>query len=194
MILPPSLSTTRSKRKMNMIAPRATSMPASRKTVERAQRGSGASRSSLVSDWKRRTTAVAASALADTARASRDQAAAAGGGDDVVGLLVPEIAVDVAAIEELVVAPHVDHAAAVEDEDAVRRHQRGQPVRDDDHRPARRDAREVGVDDRLAFGVEGAGRLVEDEDARIDDQGAGDRQALPLAAREVGRTLIDVGL
>ena len=43
------------------------------------------------------------------------------------------------------------------------------------------------LDDALAFIVERAGRLVEDQNARVRDKGAGDRDALPLAARQAGR-------
>ena len=39
----------------------------------------------------------------------------------------------------------------------------------------------------LARGVEVAGRLVQQEHARADDERAGDRDALLLAARELGR-------
>ena len=45
------------------------------------------------------------------------------------------------------------------------------------------DLRHVLLDDPLAFVVERAGRLVEDQDARIGDQRAGDGDALALAAR-----------
>ena len=36
----------------------------------------------------------------------------------------------------------------------------------------------------LGFGVDRGGRLVEDQDPRIDQQRPGDRDPLPLAARE----------
>src|SRR6266508_1711665 len=39
----------------------------------------------------------------------------------------------------------------------------------------------------LAGGVDAAGRLVEDEDVRLDGQHAREREALPLAAREIAR-------
>ena len=42
----------------------------------------------------------------------------------------------------------------------------------------------VLLDDALALIIERAGRLVEDQDARIDDQRAGDRDALALPAGE----------
>ena len=109
-------------------------------------------------------------------------------------LLVPEAAVDVAAVEQFLVRADVVNAAALEDEDRIRIHQRGEAVRDDNQGAALRDAQQVGVDDRLAVGVERARRLVEDQDARIADQRAGDRETLPLAARQVCRALLDKGL
>ncbi|TLS21369.1 uncharacterized protein PpBr36_10204 [Pyricularia pennisetigena] len=42
------------------------------------------------------------------------------------------------------------------------------------------------LDDLFAFGVEGAGGLVEQQDLGVADEGAGDGDALPLAARELG--------
>ena len=72
--------------------------------------------------------------------------------------------------------------------------QRRQPVRHDDHRAATRDAQQVGVDQRLAFRIERAGGLVQDQDARVVDQRAGDGEALLLTARKVGRAFLDVGL
>ena len=58
----------------------------------------------------------------------------------------------------------------------------------------RGDAQQIGVDHRLALGIERAGRLVEDQDARIVDQRARDREPLALAARQIGRAFLDVGL
>ena len=49
----------------------------------------------------------------------------------------------------------------------------------------------VLLDDALALVVERARRLVEDQDARIGDQRAGDRDALALAAREAAAALAD---
>ena len=47
------------------------------------------------------------------------------------------------------------------------------------------------ADDRLAVRIERARRLVEDEQARIGDERAGDREALLLAAREVRGVLLE---
>ena len=50
------------------------------------------------------------------------------------------------------------------------------------------------LDDALALVVERAGRLVEDQDARIGDQRAGDGDALALAARKAAAALADHGV
>ena len=50
------------------------------------------------------------------------------------------------------------------------------------------------LDQPLALGVEIAGGLVEDEDARIGQDGPGDGQALALAAAEPHASLADQGL
>ena len=53
------------------------------------------------------------------------------------------------------------------------------------------DRAHVVLDDALAFVIERAGRLIEDQDARIADEGARDRDALALAAREPAAPLAD---
>ena len=65
-------------------------------------------------------------------------------------------------------------------------------MRHDDHR-GRAQCGEVGADQRLAFRVERAGGLVEDQDPRIVDQRARDGEALLLAAGQIGRAFLDVG-
>ena len=65
-------------------------------------------------------------------------------------------------------------------------------MRDDDHRSALRDATDVVVDYRFAVRIERAGRLVEDENARVEDQRARDGEALALAAGKIRRAFVDV--
>ena len=88
----------------------------------------------------------------------------------------------------------VVNPAAFEDENRVGVDQRGQAVRDDDQGAALRNAQQVGVDDRLAVGVERAGRLVEDQDPRVADQRPRNREPLLLTARQVRRAFLDEGL
>src|SRR6267378_1866699 len=63
----------------------------------------------------------------------------------VLVLLLPQLAIDGAALEHLLVGADVGDLALVEDEDLVAIDQRRQPVRDDDHRPPLGHAQEVCV-------------------------------------------------
>ena len=72
----------------------------------------------------------------------------------------------------------------VEDDDLVGERDRRQAVGDDDRRPAAHDLAQPGADPRLGRRVDRGGRVVEDEDARVDEQRPRDRDALALAARE----------
>jgi hypothetical protein len=58
----------------------------------------------------------------------------------------------------------------------------GKAVRNDDAGAARDEVIERVLDEALAFGVEAGGGLVEDEDGGVLDDGAGDGEALALAA------------
>ena len=62
---------------------------------------------------------------------------------------------------------------------------------DDQHRAPLGDATHVVLDDALALIVDGARRLVEDEDAWVADQRAGNRDALALPVRQAGAALAD---
>ena len=66
-----------------------------------------------------------------------------------------------------------------------------QAMSDDDDGAVLHDRRHVALDDLLGLGVEGAGRFVEDQDARVGHQGSGDGNALALTAREVGAAFVD---
>ena len=97
------------------------------------------------------------------------------------GLELVIIAADVG--HQLVVGAALDDPALVEDDDLVAVADGAQAVGDDQAGAAA--AAEVVVDERLGHRVERAGRLVEDEQRRVADQGPGDLQPLPLTAREV---------
>jgi hypothetical protein len=64
-------------------------------------------------------------------------------------------------------------------------------VGDDQRGAVARDVAQRGLDLLLGAGVERAGRLVEDQDARVLEDGARDRDALLLAARELQPALAD---
>ena len=88
--------------------------------------------------------------------------------------------------DQLVVGAVLDQAAAIDGDDAVGKPHRGQPMGNDENSPPFADLCHVLLDDPLALIIERAGRFVEDQDARIGDQRAGDRDALALAARKAG--------
>src|ERR1700720_3884810 len=112
-------------------------------TVARTPSGSGLSRVCAVSAWNSRAS-WAAPALLRRAR-ERNDFMRRRPGDEMPVLLVPEPAVDVAAVEQFLVRADVVNAAALEDEDRIRIHQRGEAVRDDNKGAALRDAQQVGV-------------------------------------------------
>src|SRR5260370_33927589 len=71
---------------------------------------------------------------------------------------------------------------------------RGQPVGDDKVCASGGDFFHVLLDAALAFVIERAGRVIEDQNARIRHQGAGDRNALALTARQAATTLANDGV
>ena len=90
---------------------------------------------------------------------------------------------------------HVHHLAAVQHEDLVAISQRRQPVRDDHHGPAAwRCAARLAL---TSASLSGSRALVASSRIRMRgscDQRAGDGEALALAAREVGRPFLDIGV
>jgi hypothetical protein len=79
--------------------------------------------------------------------------------------------------------------SAVHDDDPVSVHDRGQAVCDHDSGSVE-PAGAFG-DDALRFIVQGAGCLIEKQDAWLADEGLGDHQALPLAAGERATAIAD---
>ena len=64
-------------------------------------------------------------------------------------------------------------------------------MRDDERRPALAQRLQTVLNQRLAFAVEARRRFVENENARIGQNRARDRHALPLAARQPHAALAD---
>ena len=93
--------------------------------------------------------------------------------------------------EQVGVRALLDDASAVEHDDAVAVLDRRQPVRDDDRRAPAHQLFERRLDQPLRLGVERRGRLVEDQDRRVLEDRARDRDALPLAARQPDAALAD---
>src|SRR5581483_9792390 len=105
-----------------------------------------------------------------------------------------DLAVDGARADELRVRPARGDAAVGEDDDLVGERDRRQAVRDDERRPAGHRLAQARPDQRLGRGVDGRGRVVEDQDPRVDGKRAGDREPLALAAGERDPALADDGV
>ena len=95
---------------------------------------------------------------------------------------------------ELVVGAALQDAALVQDDDLVGVLHGAQPLGDDDLGGAGDLPGEGPADEGVGAGVDGGGRVVEDEDLRPLEQGAGDAQALLLASGHIGAALLDAGV
>ena len=80
---------------------------------------------------------------------------------------------------ELIVGAGLGDPPVLEHDNAIGAADGAQPMGDDDARGIHR--RQAFPDDRLGTVVEGAGCLVEEDQARPTDQRAGDHHALPLS-------------
>ena len=78
----------------------------------------------------------------------------------------------------------LDHPPVDQDHDAVGQMQGGAPVGHQQRRPVGHDPAQAFVDGLFDLGVDGAGGVVEDQDARVGHDGPGQGDALPLPARE----------
>ena len=92
---------------------------------------------------------------------------------------------------QFVVSAILDEAAMVERQDAVGEANRGQAVGDDENRAPCGDLRHVLLDDPLAFIVERARRFVKDQDPRLAQECARNRNALALAAGQAAAAFAD---
>ena len=95
--------------------------------------------------------------------------------------------------EQFFVRAPLDDAAAVEHQNQVGPANGGQPMRNDERRAIEHQRRQRILHQQLRLAVERRGRLVEDEDRRVPQDGAGDGQALALTARQPLPALADLG-
>ena len=79
----------------------------------------------------------------------------------------------------------LDDPAAVQDDDPVGVGDRAEPVRDDERRPLAHQTLERLLHGLLRLAVERGCRFVQDEDARVLEQRAGDGHALALPATQL---------
>ena len=103
-------------------------------------------------------------------------------GVDVAGLRLIQAVVMTLASHQFVVAADLDDTATVEDDQSIGVTQRGQAVRNGNRRTSSYQVVECLLDFLLGGGVDRLGRLVEDQDARVDQQRAGDRDPLSFTA------------
>src|SRR5271168_4196298 len=108
-------------------------------------------------------------------------------------LLMPHRTVDVASIKQFPVTSDVVNFATVEHEYGIGIYKRRQTMRNNDHRTAIGYAPHIGIHDSFAVGIKRAGRLVEDQNFGISNQGTRNRQTLSLAPRKIWRAFIDIG-
>lgn len=109
-------------------------------------------------------------------------------------LLFEEAGVVAVAGEEFVVCAQFGDAAGYEDGDLVGVAGGGDAVGDEDGGPALHDGAKAVEDALFGVGVDAGEGVVEDEDARVADDGAGDGGALLLAAGEGDAALADHGV
>ena len=93
--------------------------------------------------------------------------------------------------QELLVRAEVGDAAVFDERDASRQAQRRTPVGDEDGRAPGHELAQRRVDRLLGRGVDGRRRVVEQEHPRVAEDGAGEGDALALAAREREAALAD---
>ena len=92
-------------------------------------------------------------------------------------------------LQQLLMGALLHYLAAIQHHDTVGMAHCTQAVGDDDDGAATADGLHVLLDDAFGLVIQGTGGLVEDQDARIGEQGAGDGDALALTTGEAGAML-----
>ena len=87
-------------------------------------------------------------------------------------------------VEQLAMASRLDQPTLVEDQNRVRRQNRGKAVGDHDRGPTHHQLFQRVLYQGFGSRVEMRGRLVEDQHRRVLQDHPRNRQALPLAARQ----------
>src|SRR2546423_3830452 len=88
-------------------------------------------------------------------------------------------------MHELVMRAALDDPTLVQDVDAVRRADAREAMRDEKHGAAAEQVAHPREEIMLGARIECGGRLVEDDKRSIPEEGAGERDALPLTDRDV---------
>ena len=112
--------------------------------------------------------------------------------EDLVGqALLGDLAVEVGLVEQLVVRAACRDSPVLEHDDLVGHRDRRQPVADDERRARVHQPAQRALDLGLGGGVDARCRVVEDQDARVLEQRARDRDALALPAGQRQPALAD---
>src|ERR1700736_818484 len=119
------------------------------------------------------------------------------GGEEQVGFqaVLAGVEIVVAAVERVegLVGAAFEDLALFDDQDLVGAADRREPVGDDEGGSALHQEVEAALDQGFGLGVERAGGLVQDQDARVGEDGPGDREPLALAAGELDAAFADDG-
>ena len=94
---------------------------------------------------------------------------------------VVESVIHALSLQQFLVRAVLDQLPSIDDIDPMRRTDRAQPMGNDDDRAAFADLRHVLLNDRFGFIVQRAGGFIENENARVGHQRAGNRNPLALA-------------
>ena len=105
-----------------------------------------------------------------------------------------QLGVEAGLREKGVVGAALDDAAVVQDDDGVGVAHGGQAVGDDDRGALGHELRERAAEHGLVHRIEMRGRLVQDQNRRVLEDGAGDGDALALAAGEPRAAFADARL
>src|SRR4029079_1351569 len=118
-------------------------------------------------------------------RSSGSRTARPSSGDHLLeDAVLMDLAENRARLEQLRLRALRRDVTVVDDHDLVGERDRTETVGDDDRGPAAHHLTQARPDVRLRCRVDGCGRVVEDEDPRIDEERPRDRDALTLTARE----------
>src|SRR5689334_15889588 len=93
--------------------------------------------------------------------------------------------------EQFIMRAALDEPTGVEHENLIRAEDGREAVSDDECRTPMTQRIQPFLDQRLALAVQARRRFVEQEDGRIGEQRAGDRDALALASRQLHAALPD---
>src|SRR5262249_60874978 len=106
-------------------------------------------------------------------------------------LLVVQLAVSAVDGEQFLMRAALDDLAVLEHQDLVGAADGREPVGDDEGGAAGAQRLQAILNHRFALAVEARGRLVENQDPRVGENRARDRDALPLPARQPDAALAD---